>query len=951
MPRPVVSAALKADRLSVSPARKYHNRLSRTSVVESERSCRDARVCREGARVDAEPFWNAYIMAYIGAPAESFAPGRILPGTRPVGAIPWDDVAGSVPRRFESQVEQQPDSLAVVDGFRRWTYDELNRKSNRLAHRLLARLGAAPAPVAILFDLEADMFTAIYGILKAGKFYVALDPHSPPARLRSLLEAMDAPVLITNTTHDALAGMIIPAAAAVLHVERDAGLRDDNLVLEIPNDQLAYVMYTSGSTGMPKGVMQTHENLLVDMLRQGRDLATSSADRYGLLFPAWSSAACCSVFGALLNGAAVCCFDLHRNPVAAMAQWFVENEITICDITVAALRLFAASLKGGERFPKLRMIAPGGEPLYRSDVELCRRIFSAGCVVQNSLGTTETRTATQYFITPDIELDAALVPVGYAVEGKRILLLDDRLAEVDEGEIAVCSRYISPGYWRRPDLTDRVFLRNPTDGSELIYRTGDLGRRLEDGRIVHLGRKDFQVKIRGHRVEVEEVENHLLRLPEVDDAAVIAVPDHRGELRLAAYVVLKPGVQMTADELRNSCAATLPAACLPTAYFRVPELPKTSNGKLARRLVADLAGEKLPDTGTFNVAPRDEVETVLCTIFRQVLGCADIGIDDDFFDRGGDSLRAMDCLLQIERALCRRISPAAFLASCTVEHLARRITTCESEEEDPAIVRFSTTRHGLRLFLLPGLYGTVLDLKELAARVDERYEVLGLLPAVQFQSDDFQEIASEYTKRLVALQPAGAFRLAGYSFGGMLAFEVARQLRTLGRDISFLGIIDATPGVAERGPWGSPLRFLANVPLWLRDELSQTGLRALAQKIDHRFRRFVRRHSSGVKRSDRARMEDAYECRGVPETLREQTEAHLTAIARYRPPACELNTTLFKARVRPLLHSLNPELAWQRLTGGRVDVHMLAGNHETILRPPQLDQLSLALNAAMQKSG
>ncbi|MCW5559534.1 MAG: AMP-binding protein, partial [Verrucomicrobiae bacterium] len=393
-----------------------------------------------------------------------------------------------------------PDRLAVRDGDLRWTYAEVKSRADAVAAAVLEYLEDGPAPVALLFDVEAAVIPAIYGVLAAGKFYVPLDPTSPRARLQILLEDTGCRLLLTRgTAGERAAGWpgvrvldldTLPAASAP--PARPAGLEPTSL---------AYVLYTSGSTGKPKGVIQTHRNILADMRRQGNDLSTEAADRYGLLFSAASSASACSIFGALLNGAAVACYDLKQRGIAPLASWFADHEISICDISVATLRLFAATLRGDERFPRMRLIAPGGEPLYRADIELCRRIFSPDCVIQNSLGTTETRTATQYFIGPGTPVDDALVPVGHAVEGKEVLLLDAEGREADEGEIAIRSRYLSPGYWGRPDLTAAVFLPVPGSPEIVTYLTGDLGRRLPGGLLVHLGRKDFQVKINGYRVE------------------------------------------------------------------------------------------------------------------------------------------------------------------------------------------------------------------------------------------------------------------------------------------------------------------------------------------------------------------------------------------------------------------------------------------------------------------
>jgi non-ribosomal peptide synthetase component F len=369
------------------------------------------------------------------------------------------EIDRSLVDRFESRVARFGRSVAVRDGQRQWSYEELN--DTAVGRAILPCLDSKSQPVAMLCEAGAPAIAALLGILKAGMFYVPLDPSYPRARSEFMLADTGTRLLVTDARHALLAQQLAGDTQTILNVdELPVSSRAENLSRPVACDALAYVLYTSGSTGQPKGVMQNHRSVLFDIRRQTHDLAVTPDDRYGMLYSLSSSASVCHVFGALLNGASVSVYDIRTRGLDALARWLIDERITICDITVAAFRQFAATLRGDEVFGDLRVFAPGSEPVHRTDVELYRRIFDENCVLQNAYGTTETRTVAQYLTDKQTPLDEAHVPIGWPVADTDVLLLDDDGREVaDEtiGEIAVRSRYLSPGYWGQPDLTSRVF--------------------------------------------------------------------------------------------------------------------------------------------------------------------------------------------------------------------------------------------------------------------------------------------------------------------------------------------------------------------------------------------------------------------------------------------------------------------------------------------------------------
>ena len=467
-----------------------------------------------------------------------------------------EEIEQSIPERFEKIVCKCPDRTAVKTIHHEITYAGLNRDANRIAHALLSRNGSIEEPIAFLLDTGAPPIAAMLGVLKAGKIYVPLDPSLPRVRLAYILADSQAALLITNTRNLSLARELTRDGLPSINLdELDPTLSAGNPRISISPDTLTWVLYTSGSTGQPKGVVQNHRNVLHFVRTYTNNLHICPDDRLTLLFSCSANGAAHDAFSALLNGASIHPFNVKEKGPRTMGNWLIRNHLTIYSSVPTVFRNFGKTLTGEESFRDLRLLKLIGEPVSRTDVELYQRRFASDCVFINRLGSTETGTIRWYFINKETKIDGNIVPVGYPVDENEILLLDDNGKEVEgeaTGEIAVKSRYLTPGYWRRPDLTDASLL--PAEGDERIYRTGDVGRMLLDASLLCLGRKDAQVKIRGHRVELAEVEMALLILGVVKAAVVIAREDRSGDHRLVAYLVAHEHPAPTATKLRRALA-------------------------------------------------------------------------------------------------------------------------------------------------------------------------------------------------------------------------------------------------------------------------------------------------------------------------------------------------------------------------------------------------------------
>jgi len=622
------------------------------------------------------------------------------------------DVEQSVPERFEQQVDRHAERIAIRTAAETLTYANLDRLANRIAHAILARAGGDREPVAVLFEHEAAGIAALLGVLKAGRCYVPLDPASPVARTALLLEDAGARVIVTHGRCRALAERLAGSGAAVLDVDAlDGSAPSERLGLRISPDALASMYYTSGSTGRPKGVVEIHRHRLVNARRSVNALGITPDDRLVLLYTVGFSGSANDVFGALLSGARLCPFDLRAGGADALARWLRDEAITIYHSTPQVLRSLLDALPVGAELAALRAVLLHSDSLYPADVERFRRHFGPTCLLLNAWGVTESSFFRPYFIDPRGAVpDGAVPAIGPPEEDDEIRLLDDdggSVAPGETGEIVVTSRYLSPGYWGREGLTRERF--RAVDGSGVgAYFTGDLGRALPDGSIAHLGRKDFQTKVRGYRVEPAEVEGALRALPGVRQAAVMGQPDGQGGHRLIAYVVMgeagdggtartvSPAVDGTASgaavtasagDLRRALRERLPDYLVPSRVVLLPALPLTASGKLDR-LALPAPGRDRPALDRAFRAAVTPLERALAGIWGAVLGLDGIGVDDDFLELGGDSLLAMQVTARVRETCGVDVPVEALLEAPTVAQMALTVAVHGAGPSPGAVAPF-----------------------------------------------------------------------------------------------------------------------------------------------------------------------------------------------------------------------------------------------------------------------
>ena len=588
-----------------------------------------------------------------------------------------EEIEQSIPDRFEKQVGKYPERLAVKSKDDELTYAALNAAANRVAWAILSEHGESQEPVALLLDQGVPAIVAILGVLKAGKTYVPLDPLLASNRTDYILKDSNSRLLVTDEQNLLLARELSRNGHTLLNIDGlDAHMSRQNPGLHIRPDTPCWIIYTSGSTGRPKGVVQDHRTVLHMTMNYTNNFHLCADDRVSLLFSSSVHAGAFSTFMALLNGAGLYAMDIKAQGLSGMAGWLSQQEITVLGSVATVLRQFCATLTGLETFPKLRMIFLGGEPVHKREVDLYTRHFSQDCILVNRLGSTESDVVSMYFVDKKTQIAGTNVPAGYAPQDKQVLLLSDEGQEVginQIGEIAVRSRYLSPGYWNKPEVTQAVFLQDPDEGKERIYRTGDMGRMLPDGCLEHLGRKDFQVKIRGYRVELAEIEMALLELTSIGEAAVVAREDTAGDQRLVAYLVPATEPAPSIGELRSHLNEKLPDYMVPSAFVFLDALPTLPSGKIDRRGLPP-PGSARPALDNDYLAPRTAVETMLVRIWSEVLGLDQVGVHDNFLELGGDSLLAGQVIARVIGDFRVELPLRSLFESPTVADMAVAIT-------------------------------------------------------------------------------------------------------------------------------------------------------------------------------------------------------------------------------------------------------------------------------------
>jgi acyl-coenzyme A synthetase/AMP-(fatty) acid ligase/thioesterase domain-containing protein/acyl carrier protein len=852
------------------------------------------------------------------------------------------EISGSIPERFARVAAAYPGQVAVKSAGRSLTYRELSRDSDRVAHSLLARLGDKPESVALLLSDDVSTVIALMGVLGAGKSYSALNPDDPPGRGKKILVNLSARVLITDREFQDRARQMAPDGCRVARLDellRARRLDGRPAGPELNSASRAAVYFTSGTTGEPKGIPRNHGILLHRAWLDHHVFGLGSGDRLIMLRGFMFSGSSGDIFGCLLNGACLCVYNARKLGIAPLPETLTREEITIFRPPIELLRYFLDSLESGAFFPSVRCLVLSGDVLYKKDLARIRLHFTKDVVIIHHLAASETGILARLVINAGTVIDGDIVPVGYPVPGKEILILDENGRKLEPGQIGlICvrTRLMASAEGDFPDFMEAQFIPDPDYPGERLYRTGDLGRMRRDGMLEFVGRKDFQFKIRGYRVNTPAIIGKLLEMESVQHAVVTARADPGGENRLVAYVVVAAGSNPSPQALRAALAKELPDYMLPSALVFVEKLPVTDSGKINYQALPE-ADWSHPQTRAEALPPRDDIERRLVAIWQDVLAVAKVGIRDDFFALGGHSLIAASLCVRVEKDFGRKLYPALLLEYNTVERLAGVMR----QQNLPAQVVVTLQPGGDRppLFLAPGNEGDTLYFRNLAARLDSDQPVYGLqvtdLGDVLPPLAGLEAMAAYYLNEIRTVRPSGPYYLAGHSFGGRLVFAIAQLMKEAGEEVALLLLMDTfAPGQRPKASPGERIRLHMNnirsIPIrewpgYFRQRLNNLIVRLSAVRS---LRPLIGR------------------LRLVPADASSKNKIAARGYVYRRYPG---KLVFFRVNERPSYVHSDLTAGWQAYAA-EVEVHAVPGDHATLLDEPNVSTLAEELRKCLQEA-
>jgi amino acid adenylation domain-containing protein len=856
--------------------------------------------------------------------------------------------------QFEDQVRRAPQAVAVEAPNGQLTYRQLDQRSSALA-RYLRGLGVRPGvSVGLYIDRSTELAAGLMAIFKAGGTYIPLDPTYPEKRLEHILADAEISLVLTR---EAVAGRFPDAAAHKILIDKLALDEQDGspLPVEYDLDAPAYITYTSGSTGTPKGVVVTHRKMIHYLDVVTEYIALGPGDRFlyfaalGFdasieeIFPTLKAGATMVIrpdglltldaFNRILNEGQITVLSL---PAAFWGEWvngLVENHLPL----PAALRLLTvyAEEPNMQRF-NAWMNLPGAERV--------RWI--------NTYGPTEAVVDATFF-EPDVAAHKdtrwARLPIGRPIANHTVYILDAKRQPVPlgtPGEIYIGGD-ISDGYRNLEKETRERFLPDPfsQQPGAMMYKSGDMGRFLDDGQIEFIGRVDFQVKLRGFRIELGEIENTILTYPGVGQAVVLLRKDRHDTDRLVAYITLGHDAPFEISHLADYLKKLLPDYMIPSAVMVLPEFPVTPHGKINREA---LPQPEIAARGSAGQQAQSTLERELIVIWEKILNTSPIGVDEDFFELGGNSLLGVRMFDLINHQMNIQLPVSELFQSPTVRKLAKYIEENAENYTPSCAVLLRQGRPDLPVFLIHGWGGGVVGYADLVRELDPRWTVYGIQAAGLAQEQDFDEtmqaMVERYIRAVRQIQPSGPYRLGGYCTGGVISYAMACELVKQGDAVAFVGLIeaDAQKAPLETPPLLSPRRLSViwrSLPFWF-SEYRALGWGGIRQRLHNVFRNLsrsltrLRRGSVELQAKDIILDDPA----PLPDLYNRILLSQWQLMERYQPEPYAGDVVVYHAAYPTISQALTGPLdlkhGWQHLVKGSVKVRVVESAHRNIHLPP-----------------
>lgn len=828
----------------------------------------------------------------------------------------------SIAERFRQIVASSPEAVALTSPRARYTYADLDRWSDAIAADLIAAKGPVTQPLAIATRDNVALVAAVLGAIKAGHFFVVIDAADPDERIAMILAASGAALALVDAERP-------PAATASLHRIPIAGsARGSQLAArsDAPArsaNEWVQIVYTSGSTGSPKAVATRQRSFVERIVSQAAVNGRSAGERVSYTALPGFARATYEILGSLLNGATLCAFDARNETLDALAAFIRREQVSILTLTPALFRRFMQSAPGDLDLSSIRKLRIGADVVTVADIEAFKARFPRSCTFERGFASSEAGQVMHMSITHDTPIPGPLVPIGRPRPGVHVRLIGDdgnEVADGEPGELVVRSAHVAEGYWNAPELTAQTFAFD--EGQRTTF-TGDLVKRDGDGLYYFVGRRDSRLKIHGRRIDPLEIETALVTFAGVREAVVVGKPDAQGELRLVAYVVMPAEKPFLPRELRVALRDKLPPSMIPSQLYSLEAMPMTGAGKVDRNALTrrtDVVEARSADGA-------GDLERSLLEIWSRITGTA-VGVDDDFFDDlGGESVVAAHLVTEVHRVLGRSMPLSLLLELNTVSRMADYLRAREEAdiERTAILVQRGDDVHP-PLFCVSGKGGSVMIFRELAALLGSQQTFYGLTHhgfSTEAFPKTFAALAACYADAIREVQPEGPYYVAGYSAGGVIAFDVARLLSRSGHEVAFVGLIDAAASSQRPPSWK---RYLKHISLLREKPMNQAP--RYARAIARRALRLVR-HAPPTDMQEMNRIFDSIHRR----------DALLPYAGR---------VTLFLARHGWGYDGATPDLGWRALCD-ELDIVPVNGEHHTVIRD-DVDSLANAMASALEKA-
>lgn len=855
---------------------------------------------------------------------------------------------------FEEQVERNPDAIAVVFEEQRFTYSELNSRSNQLAHFLQKNKVGSETKVGVYLERSLEMIISILGILKAGGAYVPIDPAYPQDRITYILEDSEVPILISKSN---IIFNLPKHNRKLVLLDNDWTLitqeSKENTISNVTPENLAYIIYTSGSTGKPKGVMVEHRNVVRLFLSTEDWYNFSNQDVWSMFHSFAFDFSVWELWGALFYGGrlVVVPYMVSRSP-EAFYELLRKEKVTVLNQTPSAFRqLMQETEKYSSGELALRYIIFGGEALDIASLQpWYERHGDQYPLLVNMYGITETTVHVTYrpLSWEDVRNPQGSI-IGMPIPDLDVYVLDQNLKPVPVGvvgEMYIGGSGVTRGYLNRLDLTQERFISNPNspNSNSRLYKSGDIARYTTNGELEYLGRLDQQVKIRGFRIELGEIESIISAFPLIREVVLTVHEDEDYEKRLVAYIVPVLNQEISINELRSFMKEKLPDYMIPSVFIKLESLPLTTNGKVDRNaLPAPNISNFMVESG--QVAPRNTLEIELTKMWEELLNINPIGVTDNFFDLGGHSILAVKFMSLIEQKFNKKLPISVLFEGQTIEHLAQLISGDNDFMPTSPLVAINAKGSLPTLYIVHPAMGQVMCFSDLARELGPDQPVYGLQSAGLYGERKpftcLEEMAAYYVEAIKQNKPKGPYSISGYCVGGIIAYEIAYQLQKQGETVDVLAIIDiCPPSEASEGVddafivWFFGDTLLKSFGM----KLEQLSIEELRKMNDMEHVQYL------VKLCKRADIVNDDFTTEQMESWLHTWKSTLYAVNSYQAKMAPLPITFFQA-----IDGEYNGMEWSRHTSEKVEVVQVDGDHFTMLRNPHVISLAKGIQQTLKK--